>query len=106
MLIDCDTCAARNIHCGDCVVAVLLERRPATDLYEWTDDVPADRATIELDSAEESALGAFVSGGLLPPLRLVPTYRSPQADARPAGGNPEPISLHGAKSSGGRAATA
>jgi hypothetical protein len=59
MLIDCDTCAARDIACGDCVVAVLLGPRTGG---------------IELDSAEQSALSAFASGGLLPPLRLVPTY--------------------------------
>ena len=59
MLIDCDTCAARDIACGDCVVAVLLGPRTGG---------------IELDSAEQSALDAFASGGLLPPLRLVPTY--------------------------------
>ena len=63
MLIDCDTCAARDIACGDCVVAVLLGR---------------SAGAVELDSAEQDALGAFASGGLLPPLRLVPT--------RPAGG--------------------
>ncbi|MDQ2838748.1 MAG: hypothetical protein M3Y89_15240 [Actinomycetota bacterium] len=65
MLIDCDTCAARDIHCGDCVVAVLLGPR---------------NGSIELDSAEQDALGAFASGGLLPPLRLVPTF--------PAAGSP------------------
>ena len=59
MLIDCDTCAARDIACGDCVVAVLLGPRAGT---------------VELDSAEQDALGAFASGGLLPPLRLVPTF--------------------------------
>lgn len=64
MLIDCDSCAARDIHCGDCVVAVLLGPR---------------NGSIELDSAEQDALGAFASGGLLPPLRLVPTF--PAADS-------------------------
>jgi len=59
MLIDCDTCAARDIACGDCVVAVLLGPRTGG---------------IELDSAEQHALDAFASGGLLPPLRLVPAY--------------------------------
>ncbi|MDQ1743632.1 MAG: hypothetical protein QOE23_1971 [Pseudonocardiales bacterium] len=58
MLIDCDNCAARDISCGDCVVAVLLGPR---------------RGAVELDSAEQDALGALASGGLLPPLRLVPT---------------------------------
>jgi hypothetical protein len=64
MLIDCDTCAARDIACGDCVVAVLLGPRAGT---------------VELDSAEQDALGAFASGGLLPPLRLVPTFTPVQA---------------------------
>ncbi len=58
MLIDCDTCAVRDINCGDCVVAVLLGPRTGS---------------IELDSAEQDALGALATGGLLPPLRLVPT---------------------------------
>jgi hypothetical protein len=60
MLIDCDSCAARDLACGDCVVNVLLGPRSSG---------------IELDSAEQDALGALASGGLLPPLRLVPTYR-------------------------------
>jgi len=60
MHIDCDTCAARDIACGDCVVAVLLG--------------PRSNGLVELDSAEQDALQAFASGGLLPPLRLVPTY--------------------------------
>ena len=64
MLIDCDSCAARDISCGDCVVAVLLGPR---------------RTAVELDSAEQDALGALASGGLLPPLRLVPTS-PPAAD--------------------------
>jgi hypothetical protein len=35
---------------------------------------------IELDSAEEQALGALAGGGLLPPLRLVPTSRPSRPD--------------------------
>jgi hypothetical protein len=71
MLIDCDTCAARDIACGDCVVAVLLGPRAGA---------------IELDSAEQHALDAFASGGLLPPLRLVPSYpvADPDRLAKPA----------------------
>jgi hypothetical protein len=58
MLIDCDTCAVRDIHCGDCVMTVLLG---------------SQGGSVELDSAEQEALGALASGGLLPTLRLVPT---------------------------------
>jgi hypothetical protein len=62
MLIDCDTCAVRDIACGDCVMTVLLGPRDGS---------------VELDSAEQDALGALAGGGLLPPLRLVRTFRSP-----------------------------
>ena len=62
MLIDCDTCAVRDVQCGDCVVAVLLGR---------------SRGPVELDSCEQRALGALAGGGLLPPLRLVPTAEPP-----------------------------
>jgi hypothetical protein len=58
MLIDCHTCAVRDISCGDCVMTVLLGPRTGS---------------VELDSAEQLALGLLAGGGLLPPLRLVPT---------------------------------
>jgi hypothetical protein len=60
MIIDCDTCAVRDLACGDCVMTVLLGPRPGS---------------VELDSAEQQALGALAGGGLLPPLRLVQSYR-------------------------------
>ena len=56
MLIDCDTCAAPEGACRDCVMTVLLERAP----------VP-----VELDETETTALGALAEAGLIPPLRLV-----------------------------------
>jgi hypothetical protein len=62
MLIDCDTCAARDIQCADCVMSVMLERRDGS---------------VELDSVEQDALGALARGGLLPPLRLVPSGPPP-----------------------------
>jgi len=74
MLIDCDTCAARDLACGDCVVAVLLGPRTQG---------------LELDSAEQDALGAFASGGLLPPLRLVPSYSPPPDDTDEEGQTPD-----------------
>jgi len=72
MLIDCDTCAVREIHCGDCVMTVLLS---------------APGAPVELDSSEENALAALAGGGLLPPLRLVPTLSPRTVD--PPSGPPE-----------------
>lgn len=57
MLIDCDTCIAPEHACHDCVVTVLLGRPPAP---------------VELDDAEQAALGTLARVGLVPPLRLVP----------------------------------
>ena len=59
MLIDCDTCQARDISCGDCVINVLLAS-PA----------PSDTPT-ELDPIEFAAIDSLAQVGLIPPLRLV-----------------------------------
>jgi hypothetical protein len=56
MLIDCDTCVARDIACGDCVMTVLLA-------------APSTR--IDLDEDERAAIGSLAEAGLVPPLRLV-----------------------------------
>jgi hypothetical protein len=60
MLIDCDTCIARDHACRDCVVTVLLDLSPS---------VPAP---VDLDDAERAAIGSLAQAGLVPPLRLVP----------------------------------
>jgi hypothetical protein len=56
MLIDCDTCVARDIACGDCVMTVLL-------------GMPTSR--VDLDEDERAAIGTLAEAGLVPPLRLV-----------------------------------
>lgn len=56
MIIDCDRCAVRDIACADCVVTALL-------------GLP--EGAVEVDAAEQAALGALAAGGLVPPLRLV-----------------------------------
>lgn len=62
MLIDCDTCAVRDVHCGDCIMTVLL-RQPSLE----------ERADVyEVDDDEARALAALADGGLVPRLRLVP----------------------------------
>ncbi len=55
MLIDCSTCIARDLACGDCMVTVLLSTPPV----------------VELDDAERQAIETLVGAGLVPPLRLV-----------------------------------
>jgi hypothetical protein len=61
MLIDCETCVARNSACGDCVISVLLGGPPAP---------------IELDDDERAAIGSLAEAGLVPPLRLVRPIRT------------------------------
>jgi hypothetical protein len=56
VLIDCETCVARDVACGECVIGVLL-RSPALP--------------IELDDDEQAAIGSLAGAGLVPPLRLV-----------------------------------
>jgi hypothetical protein len=56
MLIDCDTCVARDVACGDCVMTVLL-------------GPPSVR--VDLDAEEQAAIDSLAGAGLVPPLRLV-----------------------------------
>ncbi|MGN6612813.1 MAG: hypothetical protein ACTHLJ_13660 [Angustibacter sp.] len=55
MHIDCDSCEVRGLACGDCVVTVLLGAPPEG---------------VELDAAEQAAIGVLADTGLVPPLRL------------------------------------
>ncbi len=59
MLIDCDTCIARDLACRDCVVTVLLQL------------TPRNRGPVDLDDDERAAFDTLAGAGLLPPLRLV-----------------------------------
>ena len=55
MVIDCGTCAMREIACADCVVSVLL----------------GPPGAFELQGPEQTALAVLADSGLVPPLRLV-----------------------------------
>ena len=57
MLIDCDSCSARDIACAECVVSVLLGAPPGP---------------VELDRDERVALVRLADAGLVPPLQLRP----------------------------------
>ncbi len=59
MLIDCDSCAVRDLQCHDCVVTVLLGAGPGA-------------AGVDLEDGEAQALGVLADSGLVPRLRLVP----------------------------------
>ncbi|HSE55011.1 MAG TPA: hypothetical protein VLA97_03450 [Nocardioidaceae bacterium] len=59
--IDCDTCAVRDLACGDCVVTVLLGPPPTTGF----------------DDDEQRALEVLAGSGLVPPLRMVSPMTGP-----------------------------
>jgi hypothetical protein len=56
MLIDCETCAVRDLECGDCVVTFLLAAPPV--------------GGVVLQDDEAGALAVLADSGLVPPLRL------------------------------------
>jgi hypothetical protein len=65
MLIDCDSCLAKDLACDDCVVTVMFKE----GLFE--------EGPIDLDTDEIGALSTLAEAGLVPRLRLVdPTVRS------------------------------
>ena len=61
MLIDCDTCAVRDLQCDDCVMTVLLGQAPI-----------GRQGVYEVGPGEAEALDALAESGLVPRLRLVP----------------------------------
>lgn len=74
MKIDCDSCAVKDIACGDCVVnlflslpAVAVDRDVRHELGEEVDV----QAREDLTDSETRALEVMAQSGLIPHLRLV-----------------------------------
>lgn len=73
MIIDCDTCTAHATACADCVVTFLtipVRASPPAPVSAGTEPSAAAGA-VELDAAEQHAIGVLAASGLVPPLRLV-----------------------------------
>jgi len=73
MIIDCDTCTARATACADCVVTFLtipVRTSPSASVAPDPGTRTAAGA-VELDAAEQHAIGVLAASGLVPPLRLV-----------------------------------
>ena len=72
MIIDCGECAVRGNSCADCVVTFLTVPvrvgAAAAPSDAGADLRPA--GPVELDAAEQGALGVLADSGLVPPLRL------------------------------------
>lgn len=61
LLIDCDTCAVRDLACHDCVVTVLLGPPPESGF----------------DEEATRALDVLAASGVVPPLRMVSGVSAP-----------------------------
>lgn len=76
MLIDCDTCAVRDVACHDCVVGVLLGTPTVPAGGDATvrpsDAAPGGPLPLEFGPVEQRALEVLADHGLIPRLRLVP----------------------------------
>lgn len=72
MIIDCGECAVRGDACADCVVTFLtIPVRPAEPAVAGAPTGPGEQpGRVELDAAEQGAVGVLADAGLVPPLRL------------------------------------
>jgi hypothetical protein len=64
LIIDCDTCLARDVACHDCVVNVIFHE-----------------GLLDLSDEEAEAIGNLAEAGLIPKLRMV--QRPDDATVRP-----------------------
>ncbi len=72
MIIDCDTCTERGAACADCVVTFLtIPVRASAPTPGRVVSTGPDAPAVELDAAEQHAIGVLAASGLVPPLRLV-----------------------------------
>jgi hypothetical protein len=73
MLIDCQTCPVRDVHCADCMVTALA-------------DIPvgAPKATrgLPLDRAERRAVSVLLTAGLVTPEAAHAARAEPDDDLR------------------------
>ena len=72
MIIDCDTCTVRGAACADCVVTFLtIPVRASAAAPVSPRGAGTAAGAVELDAAEQHAIGVLAASGLVPPLRLV-----------------------------------
>jgi hypothetical protein len=90
VVVDCDTCVVRGPACDDCVVTVLL-------------GMPAPERPVELDPAEQAAIGVLAESGLVPPLRLLPHGGTRSVPPVPPGVRPYDDGRAGGRRPGGSA---
>lgn len=67
MLVDCQTCPVRDVHCADCMVTALTSATtiPLRSVAHRPDAGAGEPATAALDRAERRAVSAFLAAGLV-----------------------------------------
>lgn len=71
MIIDCESCTVRGDACTDCVVTFLTIPVRGDDPVRYA-PTPGERGRgVDLDEAEQQAIGLLAQSGLVPPLRMV-----------------------------------
>ncbi|GAB2760868.1 hypothetical protein UB45_18830 [Terrabacter sp. 28] len=72
MLVDCQTCPVRDVHCADCMVTALAEtplqlgaRTGGPGRPQLADPAAPPPGTVPLDRAERRAVSAFLAAGLV-----------------------------------------
>ena len=72
MLVDCQTCPVRDVHCADCMVTALAEtplrlgsRPGGTGAPDPAAPAVPTPGAVPLDRAERRAVSAFLSAGLV-----------------------------------------
>lgn len=78
MVIDCDTCAVRDLACQDCVVTVLLGTPPVRGTGPRATGGVVE-APLDLAAEDHRAIDVLADAGMVPRLRLVPTRRADPA---------------------------
>ena len=65
MLVDCQTCPVRDVHCADCMVTALNEIPLRPGCVPGRDAGRGEAVTAPLDRAERRAVSAFLAAGLV-----------------------------------------
>ena len=98
MLVDCQTCPVRDVHCADCMVTALsatpLRLGPtasAEEQHHHGGPATGPPASLPLDRAERRAVSAFLAAGLV----TTATANAARADLDPDVGVPG--QLHGGR---------
>lgn len=87
MLVDCQTCPVRDVHCAECVVTALasIPLRPGASVPSGDRNATGgpETLTAPLDRAERRAVSALLAAGLV----TTATANAARAELTPSAGH-------------------